>query len=321
MTWLSPAPRRLERSRRATARHAIVLTASLGVMPIVMPTSVRAAARTQEPALEPAPACPADPVAAPPSEALALKNAAQEMRAAQSWAKASRLFRDAVEELPACATYADERLRWSLWAVETFDRAQVADDGQLLRALEDAVDKIETTPNGRLLPDYPQLVAARDRLRDSAPWRPFTRAPDQPRKPMAIRLGIGLMAGGAPVLLTGTILAGVFGARAVVLNDRLTGPAGVYEQWGAAGCGPAAEPGEASACAGLRDTRTDIRSQGAAVNRVVIASLVLVGVGSAVVLAGLGTYLHGRKQGRRLGQRADLRILPSFGGLTISGRF
>ena len=310
---------------------AVVLSAAQ----LLTPANVQAAVKVmkvmkvmQDPQATPLRDCPEDPAAAPPSEALALKNAAQEMRAAQSLRsliKASRLFRDAVEELPDCATYADERLRWSLWAIETFDQAGITDeDGELLRSTVDAVTKIEASPNGRLMPDYPRLVAARDRMRDSAGWRPLARRPrahGAHKPPLATRLGVGLMASGGPLVLAGTIVAGVYSARANRLTDRLAGAGGIYEQWAAAGCGPTAESGEASACVGLRDARADIRREGATVNRVVITSLVLVAVGSAIVLAGLGSYLHGRTIARRDRASARLRILPTFGGLSLSGSF
>ena len=292
------------------------MVAVLATAQLLGPADVQAATQASQPA---GAGCPDDPAVAPPSDALALKNAAQEMRAAESWAKASRLFRDAVEELPDCATYADERLLWSLWAVETFERAEIKDDGELLRSTEDAVTKIEASPNGRLHPDYPRLVGARDRLRASARGRPRSRRPPAvARAPFATRLGVGLMASGAPVLLTGTIVAGVYSARANALTDRLTGDNGIYEQWTAAGCGPAAEPGEAAACEGLRGTRADIRREGHTVNTVVITSLVMVAVGSVLVLAGLGSYLHGRSVTRR---HTQLRVVPTFGGLAVHGRF
>ncbi|HEY0133967.1 MAG TPA: hypothetical protein VGB85_07800 [Nannocystis sp.] len=341
MTWLSPAPRRLQRSRRVARGRLFrlpdlpdlldLLVMALSVAQVLAPTSVHAmpmmptmlAAPAVHAMQAPPPPCPEDPTATPPSEALALKNAAQEMRAAESYVKASRLFRDAVEELPDCATYADERLLWSLWAIETFDKAGVADEsGELLHATEDAVTRIEASPNGRLMPDYPRLVAARDRMRDTAPRRPFMRAPratNPNRAPLATRLGVGLMASGGPLVLAGTIVAGVYSARANRLTDRLAGGGGIYEQWAAAGCGPTAEAGEASACAGLRDARADIRREGVAVNRVVITSLVLVAIGSAIVLAGLGSYLHGRNTARR--GHARVRMVPTFGGLSLSGSF
>jgi hypothetical protein len=340
MTWLSPAPRRLQRSRRVargvrTSRLSCLprlsrpLVVALSVAQLLAPANVHATALAM-PAMHAAvqgapPPCPKDPTAAPPSEALALKNAAQEMRAAESHIKASRLFRDAVEELPDCATYADERLLWSLWAIESFDRAGVADEsGDLLRATEDAVAKIEASPNGDLMSDYPRLVAARDRMRgsaspqESAPVSPQEQAPGQ-RTPLATRLGIGLMASGGTLVVAGTIVSGIYSARANRLTDRLAGGGGIYEQWAAADCGATAEAGEASACAGLRDARADIRREGVAVNRVVITSLVLVAIGSAVVLAGLGSYLHGRKTTRRA--HARLRVVPTFGGLSLSGTF
>jgi hypothetical protein len=98
-----------------------------------------------------------------------------------------------------------------------------------------------------------------------------------------------------------------------------TGPGGIYESWTAAGCSSVPEAGESSSCPGLRDSRNELRAQGFAANKVVIGSLVLVGVGAAIIIAGLGSYLYGRKLQRR--QRAQLHILPAPGGLAITGRF
>lgn len=266
------------------------------------------------------PACPEDRDATPPSEALALKNAAQEMRAARSFAKASRLFRDAVDELPACDAYADERLLWTMLAVDTFKQAGVRDeDGDLLRTTDATVRHLDTTPHGRLLPDYPRVVAARDELRAGTPWYLRRDPPPSTRAPLATRLGIGMILSGTPVLITGTILAGVYSARVGHLSQELTGPGGVYEKWTEAGCNSTAEEGEPSICPGLRDTRADLRAQGYAANKVVIGSLVLVGVGAAIVVAGLGSYLHGRRLQRR--QRAHLHLLPAPNGVALVGRF
>lgn len=317
MTWLPPAQRRLQRRRRGVRLMALALATAeiLAARPVLA-----AHAAAHAPAVDPpANDCPADPEAAPPSEALALKNAAQELRAAQSWAKASRMFREAVDELPACDAFADERLLWTLLAVDTFKQAGVPDeDGALLHATDATVKHLDQTPHGRLLPDYPRVVAARDELRAGTP-RWLRRPPPPTRAPLATRLGLGLMISGAPVVLTGTILAGVYSSRAGQLSQQLTGPGGVYEQWSDIGCPPMAEPGEPSTCAGLRDTRADLRQQGFATNRVVIGSLVLVGVGAAIVVAGLATYVHGRRLQRR--QRATLQVLPAPGGLTLTGRF
>ena len=326
---------------RLAARLAVPLAARLAVRPAVplaaplaAPLAVPLAARVapvdppdasadQRPIDDRAaglPDCPDEPDAAPPSEALALKNAAQEMRAAQSWAKASRLFREAVEELPACDAYADERLLWTLLAVDTFEQTGARDeDGELLRTTDATVRHLDQTPHGRLLPDYPRVVAARDELRAGTPWYLRRDPPSPSRAPLATRLGVGMMLSGAPALLTGTILAGVYSARAGHLSQELTGPGGVYEQWTALGCPALAEAGEPGGCAGLRDSRSDLREQGFAANRVVIGSLVLVGVGAAFIVAGLGSYLHGRRLQRR--QRAQLHLLPAPGGLTLVGRF
>ncbi len=328
MTWVPWAQRRRERRPRCKAIRtgARRLTRTLAVMLTVAEIGAARPARaaaTQGPATRRV--CPEALDASPPSEALALKNAAQEMRAAQSWAKASRLFRDAVEELPDCATYADERLRWTLWAVDTHKQAGIADDGALLDLTVDSVARLDAIPGGSTMPDYPRLVVLRDELRAGARSQPEPPPPVPSQTyraqapPLAQSLGIGLMASGAPLVITGTILTGVYSARARDLTRRLGGPGGVYEQWAAADCGQVAEPGESPRCAGLRDERSDIRSDGLASNRVVIASLVLVGVGAAVLFAGLGTYLHGRRA--RPARRAALRLLPAPGGLVLSGSF
>ena len=69
------------------------------------------------------PPCPAGGMPQPPGKALALKNAAQDLRDSEEWAKAAQSFRYAADELPTCDDFDDERLRWSLWAVEAFDRS------------------------------------------------------------------------------------------------------------------------------------------------------------------------------------------------------
>lgn len=326
MSWLPSAQRRCERRRRASGLVTVLLAAAeiLAARPVhataAAPVDLPANGATNSGEAAGPPACPEDAEAAPPSEALALKNAAQEMRAAGSWAKASRLFREAVDELPACDTYADERLLWTMLAVDTFKQAGVRDEGgELLHTLDATVGHLDRTPHGRLLPDYPRAVAARDELRAGTPWY-LRRQPAPPtRAPLATRLGVGMMLAGAPVLITGTILAGVYSARAGHFSQELTGPGGVYEKWTAAGCTSTPEMGEPPICSGLRDTRADLRAQGFAANKVVIGSLVLVGVGAAIVVAGLGSYLHGRRSQKR--QRANLQLLPAPNGVALIGRF
>jgi hypothetical protein len=325
MSWLPSAQRRLERRRRGARRvMALVLAAEvLAGRPVhaapAAPVDLPANGSADDPAAGP-PTCPEDRDPAPPSEALALKNAAQEMRAARSWVKASRLFREAVDELPACDAYADERLLWTMLAIDTFKQAGVRDeDGELLRTADATVNHLDTTPHGRLLSDYPRLVAARDELRAGTPWYLRRNPPSPTRAPLATRLGLGMILSGTPVLITGTILAGVYSARAGHFSQELTGPGGVYEKWTEAGCTSTPEEGEPGTCPGLRDTRADLRAQGFAANKVVIGSLVLVGVGAAIVVAGLGSYLHGRRLQRR--QRAHLHLLPAPNGVALVGRF
>ena len=307
MPWLHPALRR-PRPGRGWARGVAL---AVGLAQIVA---------SPMHAVSPVRGCPEDDGAPPPSEALALKNAAQELRAAGSFAKAARYFRDAVEELPACAAFADERLRWSLWAAEMSGRAGVADDGELLKFLDASLAEIESTLAGRELPDYLQLVATRDDERAALAARPRTR----PRPPAAPRgrdrVGLGLMAGGAPLVVTGAALLAAFSVKANRLSGDLAGVGGLYTQWSALDCSLAAQPGEPPGCADLRARRSELRTEGLAANRVVVTSIALLAVGAALALAGLAVHIHGLRQRRRAGA-ARLRVVPAGAGLVLHGSF
>ncbi len=252
--------------------------------------------------------------AAPPALAMTLKNAGQELRAAGSFLRASQCFRNAVEELPDCATYADERLRWGLWATEDLERADPGMDTDLPAFLERQVALLEASPEGRSLSDYPQLVAARDRHRRSG-RSSGPRAPASPAPPRTQRIALGLMAGGAPLMVTGAVLTGLFNVRGNRLADRLD----VLNMDGAAeGCTAAPQPGEAGRCADLRSLHDEVHDDKLVATRGLITGITVLGVGAGLLIAGLVTQLHGRRPARR---SAGLRVLPAGAGLVLRGQF
>lgn len=302
-----PTPTRPRpRSGRPGVRALVMLVGAALLLP---PRPVQASAPATQ-------ACPTDVDAVPPLEVLALKNAGQELRAAGSYSRASRVFREAAEELPNCATFADERLRWALWAAETAELAGLGADVDVRAFLERQVALVGASPEGRALGDYPQLIDARDRR----PPAPEAARPDAPAAAprRATRVGAALMAGGAPLVLTGAVLTGVFHARDRRISDQLGGATGLDALWAAGGCTAAARPDEPASCADLRGTRGDLRGEGLINSRGLITGVTLIGVGAALLLAGLVTHVQGRRAGRRL---AELRLRPARAGLVLGGRF
>ena len=298
----------LAQPRRKPGRGRPPLPTMLTILALSLPP---------KPVLAAAPAtqvCPDDVDASPPAQALALKNAGQELRAAGSFLRASECFRLAVQELPDCATYADERLRWSLWAAEHFERADPGADPELRAFLERQVAKLGVSPESAALPDYPQLVAARDRQRQAkrtAGPDPATAAP--PRRSM--RIGVALMAGAAPLVVSGSVLTGLYNARAHDFSDQL---ADLDKQGADDGCTSAPQHGEQASCADYRQLHDDLHDNRLVTSRGFITGVTLLGVGAGLLLAGLVTHLQGRRAERRL---AGLRLIPARNGLALIGQF
>lgn len=284
-----------------------LLATLLGVALHLPPGPVLAAA--------PAPQrCPTDVDAAPPSLALTLKNAGLELRAAGSFLRAAQCFRSAVEELPDCATYADERLRWSVWAAEDLERADPGKNTDLHTFLERQVVLVESSPEGRALADLPLLIAARDRQKSSR-RRAAAGTASSPVAPRARQVAVGLMAGGAPLMVAGAALTGVFEVRGDRFSDRI----GALNIEGAdAGCTAAARPDEPERCADLRALHDDAHDEKLIATRGLITGVTVLGVGAGLLLAGLLTQLHARPPARR---GAALRLLPAGAGLVLRGQF
>ncbi len=293
--------------RRKPASGGVRLPAMLTSFALLLPAQpVQAVA--------PAPqVCPNDMGAVPPAQALALKNAGQELRIAGSFQRASECFRLAVQELPDCATYADERLRWSLWAAENFERASPGADPELRAFLEHQVAQLGASPEGAALSDYAELVAARDRQRVAEVANPTPPATPPPRR--ATRVGAALMAGAAPLVITGGVLAGIYDAR----SDRLSGQLADLDQASKNdGCTSAPRPDEPGSCADHRRDRDRVHDDHLVTTRGFITGVALVGVGAGLLLAGLVTHLQGRRGERRT---ASLRLLPARNGLVLRGQF
>ena len=297
----------LAQPRRKPASRGARLPAMLTSFTLLLPVQpVQAGAPATQ-------ICLNDMDAAPPVQALALKNAGQELRVAGSFLRASECFRLAVQELPDCATYADERLRWSLWAAENFERADPGADPELRVFLERQVAQLGATPAGAALSDYPQLVAARDRQRAAKTASPVLPASPPPRR--ASPVGAALMAGAAPLVITGGVLAGIFDARSDRLSEKLAdlNQKGINE-----GCTSAPKPGELGRCADYRSDRDSLLDDRLATTRGVITGIAMVGVGAGLLLAGLVTHLQGRRTQRRT---ASMRLLPARNGLVLLGQF
>lgn len=297
----------LVQPRDRPGRYGIRVIAMIVGLALLLPPGPSQAAA-------PAPqACPTDSDAAPPPLAMTLKNAGQELRAAGSFLRASQCFRGAVEELPDCATYADERVRWGLWAAEDLARADPGMNTDLRTFLERQVALVEASPEGRALPDLPQLIAARDRQK-SGRGRSHADATGSP-PPRLRPIAGGLLAGGAPLLVVGAVLTGMFKIRGDHRSDRL---AALNTEGTAAGCRAAATPGEPDRCAELRAEHDDVHDEKLMATRGLITGITVLGVGAGLLLAGLVTQLHGRRPARR---SAGLRLLPAGAGLLLRGQF
>jgi len=261
------------------------------------------------------PRCPKKADAAPPAEALELKNVAQDMRSAEAWQKASRYFRDAARALPACSTFADERLRWTLWAIEAFEHTRAPADDELRGFVDEQIEVL--APEADRLADHSQLLAARERLAPAPAAEPEPVPGDRPSPPPASRgrnLGIGLAVSGGVLLVAGAVVGGVFAARARGLADELNGAGGRYDQLAAAGCNGMAAGSE---CDGLRGGIAELRDDGRRANTIAVVGISLAVVGVALAATGIGLTLRARKDRRA----AAVRALPQWGGLVLSGQF
>lgn len=277
------------------------------------------------------PACPAAGMSQPPGKALSFKNAAQDLRDREEWAKAAQSFRHAADELPTCEDFDDERLRWSLWAVEAHEKSG---DTGAQQAMSDFVARqlaaLEDHPSGRALPDLPQLQAARDRLQPSPLQRPAPTAapppdtsPDHPHA-RSSRAPLVLLGVGGAVLALSVALLVPFSLRNKDLDRQLNGEGGIYDQMAAMGCGitPAADeiPGNLNNCNYLRDDREELLAHGQVANAIVIGTAVTASLGGIAAITGLGLHLRQRRAARETA-KTTLTLGPTLNGVFVRGRF
>lgn len=266
--------------------------------------------------------------AQPSERALALKNAALELRDAESWGKAAGGFRDAADELSGCEGLDDERLRWSLWAIEAFERNPGPPEDR--QAMQEFVERqlkiLESHPASHSMTDLPRLREARGRLQpvktttspaDAEPSLDPRRTSRSPRS----RAGMTLVGVGSAVFIPSLVLMGAFSAKNFALNSDLRGADGVYVHMKNTHCGitpmedlSGSNPAN---CDALRSERERIKDDGHSNNRILTASIVTSIVGGAAALAGLVLLIRNRKQV----QQSRLRIAPMFGGLQLGGHF
>jgi hypothetical protein len=271
--------------------------------------------------------CPEGGQSEPSEVALSLKNVGLDLRDGGSWAKAARSFRDAADELAECESLDDERLRWSLWAVEAFERSAGSPEEQ--RAMGEFVEHqlaiLDRHPASGSMADLPRLREARDRLRPAAPPESADRPPEGPSPPPAsggrpprFKAQAAMIGVGGAVLVTSLVTMGAF----LVKAKRLTGALDdLYGQFGANDCGlrPADDypSSDAATCDDLRAQRGDIQDKGRTANAVAIGSMAFAVVGGAVAIAGLAWMLRDRRRD----PQSRVLITPTWTGLRLEGRF
>lgn len=275
------------------------------------------------------PPCPAGGMTQPPGKALSLKNAAQDLRDSEEWAKAAQSFRYAADELPTCHDFDDERLRWSLWAVEAFDKSATTDEAR--RSMADFVVRQLEVLEGHAstLPDLPQLQAARDRLQPTPIRRPPPQLADPglddtaaSPAPRPSRTPLVLLGVGGAVLVLSVALLTPFSLRNARFDRMLNGKDGVYAQMAAQGCGlsPGEDriPGFVPNCDALRGHREQLLADGKVANAVVISTAVTATLSGIAAITGLALHLRQRSNKRAV-KTMTIGLTP--GGLIMQGHF
>lgn len=262
--------------------------------------------------------------------ALALKNAALELRDAGSWAKAARSFRDAADELSPCPELDDVRLRWSLWAVEAFEKAPASPEDR--ESMGDFVARQLAILQGHTesadLADLPQLHAARERLRPDTAEKPAEVQGASPPAPSAgpssSKAPVALIGTGSALLVPSLVLVGAMKAKSAQLSEQLNGAGGIYDQMNEEMCGVLPDedsPGSDSAqCDALREARSRIRDDGRLVNAIGYTAIATSVVGGVLAITGIALLVRARKRARG-GLQSRLQLMPTFGGAHLSGHF
>jgi len=153
---------------------------------------------------------------------------------------------------------------------------------------------------------------------------PTERAEDPGRK---LKLaGIGLMASGGAMIVVGSIVGGVFGAKGSRLSEELNSDGGLYSQLKTEGCNNVADPAnEPDPCDALHTRIDETKAGGNTANTATIVGFGVVGgVGALLVIGGAVSYVLGKKRTSD-GTTARMRVLPTaswnHAGVVFEGRF
>src|SRR5690606_20203611 len=118
-----------------------------------------------------------------------------------------------------------------------------------------------------------------------------------------------------------------FASKGARLQDDLNGEGGVYPQLIAGGCGlVAAEDAmgaDTTTCDSLRTQREGLKSDGNRANGVAFGMIAVGAVGVGLLIGGAVAFVQGKRASAtwESSQRARIRVVPTFTGLSIQGRF
>jgi tetratricopeptide (TPR) repeat protein len=196
------------------------------------------------------------------------------------------------------------------------DWAKSSNDIKHLRKAKDALEKfivaLEADPNigdpSEIEPQIAELErkiaeaeAAAEPEPEPEPEPAAAAPPADPGKPAKIA-GLTLIGLGGATFLAGAGVGAAFGLKGLQLRDDLT----------------------TNMCSMASAKCDEIREQGAKANTLTIVGWAALGGGGAVLaVVGAVLYVKGRKKTAswRADEQARLRVLPTWGGLTLQGRF
>ncbi|HEY8376152.1 MAG TPA: hypothetical protein VIK91_06670 [Nannocystis sp.] len=204
-------------------------------------------------------------------------------------------------------------------------------------ALVDYVKAIEQDPSlgadpEEVRPMLAEIEAELERLKppEDEPKpepAPPAEVPKDPGKKQR-GIGIGLIAGGSALTAVGIAVGAAFASKGRSLSYELQGPdgeGGLYDEFRAKGChtDPSMDASGATGCDDLRAQRDEIRAEGFRTNAIAYGMVAVGAVGLGLVIGGAVAYAKGKKTSAawEAGQQAGVRVMPTFTGFMLQGRF
>lgn len=204
-------------------------------------------------------------------------------------------------------------------------------------ALVEYVDAIEKDPTlgadpEEVRPTLAEIDAELERLRppepepEPEPEPTLAPAAEDPGRSRRL-LGIGLMSGGGALTVIGAAVGAVFASQGAELREQLHGEGGIYAQLRAGDCGlpPNADGpmADVAACEALRAERDELRAEGTRANGVAFGMVAVGAVGVGLIIGGAVAFAQGKRISAdwESSQQARVRVVPTFGGLLLQGRF